>query len=453
MDWRETEILVHIAAPSRAADDTKYRALAAAYLSFEPTTRRHIGFDASEEGEGELAHGSEDGEGDVAHGPEAGERIPAEQRRSQPSQRPAVIKSPIMSFQSAIHNFGSPQLHKPEEGSPQEPQSSWKTPPSIVQDSMLDNTDFVLPEYCTPTRILQYYTSTFSSTQLNTSPVSQRRLNQTLPVSSPLQRTSPRPHPDEDGSSRPRLPPEGPTTVIPGSPGGGNKRPRAITPTAFAVVEETRIASSYPTQQAEPTSPSRAGSAPPPAKRARTSRDPEPGKPLARSASDVGPQRAPNSSSPAPLLDTLVIESPPPLTTHRTLGIADMITDVLASLARELDLAKRFQPASQARALRPFERGYWLVDCAGWDYDLKCSAWAFLADYVRKGAAGWGTTCRRDRDFSWIRVYCWGGVVGHLYLVLYLMSKRRVLYTGTSWVAADGGVVVVMGVRAGAGGG
>ena len=130
-----------------------------------------------------------------------------------------------------------------------------------------------------------------------------------------------------------------------------------------------------------------------------------------------------------------------------------MITDVLASLARELDLAKRFQPASQVRALLPMERGYWLVDCAGWEDDLKRSAWAFLDDYVRKGAAGWGTTCRRDRDFSWIRVYCWGGVVGHLYLVLYLMSKRKVLYTGTRWVAADGRAVVVMGARAGAGGG
>jgi hypothetical protein len=124
-----------------------------------------------------------------------------------------------------------------------------------------------------------------------------------------------------------------------------------------------------------------------------------------------------------------------------------MITDVLASLARNLDLEKRFRPESQTRELRPFERGYWLVDCTTWDPDLKRSAWEYLAKYLGSGAAGWGTTCKRDAAFSWIRLYCWGCVVGHMYLVLYLMSKRRVLYTGTSWIAADGAPVVVMGAK------
>jgi hypothetical protein len=124
-----------------------------------------------------------------------------------------------------------------------------------------------------------------------------------------------------------------------------------------------------------------------------------------------------------------------------------MVTDLLASLARSLNLEKRFQPASQARDLRSFERGYWLVDCSTWEPELKRSAWGFLADYLGKGAAGWGTSCRRDRDFSAIRLYCWGCVVGHMYLVLYLMSKRRVLYTGTSWVGGDGRVAVVMGAK------
>jgi hypothetical protein len=124
-----------------------------------------------------------------------------------------------------------------------------------------------------------------------------------------------------------------------------------------------------------------------------------------------------------------------------------MITEVLARLARELDLPKRYKPESQARALRPFERGYWLVDCSAWEPELKRSAWGFLTDYLGKGAAGWGTSCKRDREFSWIRLYCWGCVTGHMYLVLYLMSKRRVLYTGTRWIGAEGREVVVMGAR------
>jgi hypothetical protein len=124
-----------------------------------------------------------------------------------------------------------------------------------------------------------------------------------------------------------------------------------------------------------------------------------------------------------------------------------MITDVLARLARELNLEKRFRPESQTRDLRPFERGYWLVDCGSWDAELKRAAWGFLTDYLGKGAAGWGTLCRRDRDFSYLRLYCWGCVVGHMYLVLYLASKRKVLYTGTRWIGGDGEAVVVMGAR------
>ena len=143
----------------------------------------------------------------------------------------------------------------------------------------------------------------------------------------------------------------------------------------------------------------------------------------------------------------LEIISPGPLTAQRELHPEDMITEVLARLARELDLSKRYKPESQARDLRPFERGYWLVDCSAWEPELKRSAWGFLTDYLGKGAAGWGTSCKRDRDFSWIRLYCWGCVTGHMYLVLYLMSKRRVLYTGTRWIGAEGREVVVMGAR------
>jgi len=169
----------------------------------------------------------------------------------------------------------------------------------------------------------------------------------------------------------------------------------------------------------------------------------------------MGPRRAAaDSRGPRDQLgfkgdDALEILSPPPLTSNRELCAKDMITDVLASLARELNLERRFRPESQVRELRPLERGYWLVDCSTWDPDLKRSAWAFLADYLGKGAAGWGTSCRRDRDFSSIRLYCWGCVVGHMYLVLYLMSKRRVLYTGASWVDGEGKPVVVMGMRPG----
>lgn len=146
--------------------------------------------------------------------------------------------------------------------------------------------------------------------------------------------------------------------------------------------------------------------------------------------------------------DTLEILSPPPATGQAWLRPEDVITEVLAKLARELDLGRRFQPERQTRPLRPFERGYWRVDCGGWGPALRRDAWAFLADYVgRRGAAGWGVSVRRDAAFERLRLYCWGCAVGHMYLVLYLVSRRQVLYSGMEWIAADGEAVVVMGKR------
>lgn len=79
-----------------------------------------------------------------------------------------------------------------------------------------------------------------------------------------------------------------------------------------------------------------------------------------------------------------------------------------------------------------------------WDRELKESCWSFLADYLGGGAAGWGIWCTRDEGFTRLRMYCWGAVVGHMHLVLYIMSKREVLYTGMEWVDADGEVVIRM---------
>ncbi|EAQ90883.1 hypothetical protein CHGG_02818 [Chaetomium globosum CBS 148.51] len=191
---------------------------------------------------------------------------------------------------------------------------------------------------------------------------------------------------------------------------------------------------------------------------------PSPDKPLTRRSGHIGPPTttttANNNPTPTPttppfpaspslpLTTPLTLHSPPPPTSDTPLHPEDLITDVLARLASSLNLAQRFQPTSQTRPLRPFERGYWLVDCRGWDAALKRSAWGFLASYLAKGAAGWGTSCTRDAGFAWLRVYCWGGVVGHMYLVLYLMSRRRVLETGAEWVGAEGTAVVVVAARA-----
>ncbi len=42
--------------------------------------------------------------------------------------------------------------------------SSWQPPPSVVNDSMPNN-DLTLPQFCSPTRILEYYLSGLESSQ------------------------------------------------------------------------------------------------------------------------------------------------------------------------------------------------------------------------------------------------------------------------------------------------
>ena len=146
-------------------------------------------------------------------------------------------------------------------------------------------------------------------------------------------------------------------------------------------------------------------------------------------------------------LDQLEIVAPPPPTSDRELCPSDMITETLTDLAERVNLQSRYRPQSQTRELRPFERGYWLIDCSSWEPALKESAWELLADYLRNGLVGWGTRCTRDKQFTWIRLYCWGYVVEYMYLVVWVASKRRVRFTGASWIGAEGKSVVIIGAR------
>jgi hypothetical protein len=43
-----------------------------------------------------------------------------------------------------------------------------------------------------------------------------------------------------------------------------------------------------------------------------------------------------------------------------------------------------------------------------------------------------------------VRVYCWGEVARHVYLMLYVASKSKVRKLGLKWIDADGEVVVQM---------
>lgn len=507
----ETEILVHIAAPARAADDVRHRALARAYLDFEPSNVTEVQARARGEVEGDTQLNRREFVGYGIH------------QAPPSSQLNRGIKSPILSFQSAEHNFDSPGLRAVPvtEHCISETQSSWQAPPSEIPDSMPNNhPPFEI--FCTPSRALDFFTSSLDSQHVDSSPLARRRSQRLATASESGRylcsqpRRSPRrpnirqaPGAPETGSLQPSSLPEPslPRLRIPSIPPQSssypgstrdpiNNRPLRARPhssldrelhlpspsdpankiipqspdicvqkrpppqpsqlSTSDIIEETVLYSSNPNQTSvpcsqEPPALARADSEPI-AKRRRTAADPQPGQPLTRSTSDIGPRRQPlvqliSNKPTAYYKSKLQIYAPSPPAAQTDLRPEDVISPVLAKLATELDLSVRFRPQSQTRELRPFERGYWLVETASWPADLKLSAWMFLTDYIEKGIAGWGTSCSRDQDFRWLRLRCWGCVVGHMHLLLYVASRRQVKDMGMKWFGGDGEAVVVMAPR------
>ena len=57
---------------------------------------------------------------------------------------------------------------------------------------------------------------------------------------------------------------------------------------------------------------------------------------------------------------------------------------------------------------------------------------------MTSGKLGWGVWCVRDCAQTYMRVYCFGAAIGHIFLMLYLMSKRKTNEQVTVWYAGAG---------------
>ncbi|CAP79790.1 Pc12g01630 [Penicillium rubens Wisconsin 54-1255] len=164
-------------------------------------------------------------------------------------------------------------------------------------------------------------------------------------------------------------------------------------------------------------------------------------------------------------LSTLPLEIHPPKPPISTAPYTTHITPTLSMLAERLNPARTYKPSSQTRPLDPLERGYWLVHLAienqiqnqdqntrTWPYPLFHAFWSFLSDFVgRDGRAGWGVWCILEAAPSTLshthvslKVYTWGEVAMHVYLLLYLASERRVRGMGVQWRDAREEVVIQM---------
>jgi hypothetical protein len=170
------------------------------------------------------------------------------------------------------------------------------------------------------------------------------------------------------------------------------------------------------------------------------------------------------------------------------------VTPTLQALADRMKLASRFSPSQQTRALHPLERGYWFIqnitiqqDTDGseiqpqpptnrtlqiWTLSFFSQFWCFLRDFLIEGRAGWGVWCLLEESSSPnpsrqmadsldsveeripssptaksvnLKIYTWGEVAPHIYMLLFLATERRVRkLQGVEWRDARDETVIKM---------
>jgi hypothetical protein len=519
------DILVHVTAPSTGQHDAKYRALARAYLNFEPL--QLLEFAHEHENEHDLV----EDEAELANSQLQEELLVStqEERESEASYRPAdesesaalsslstqsrCLDSLLypeaafsqLSFDGVDHNLGSPKVRRPLDQSilparSQDSQDSWIVPPSTVADSQPELQSvvgrFLSPGQALESILLQLQNSAQPPSSMHDGP---SLLDQTkyplerdlLPVID--QTLSPA---DDDlaaGEQSPQVPnlskkteSTHPASYI-SSLNQPNPSARSISPSTSkrarshspqilrsrnqnivssqdnGVIdrakdlglnqEENHQSSSTPT---ELMSDSLLVSTVPfdsPRKRLRVEE-------FCLTTSELISSRivaeviTPSSEHYKPMwLNKLEVRPPSPAVGIVNLAPESFITETLRKVGSKVP-STMYKPLEQKRELREMERGYWQLDCRGFNADLRIRCWERLAHNISTCRLGWGVWCVRDEnlfsdlpvtdDLMSIRVYCWGITVDYLYLYLISISEKKIRGSGARWVGGDGQDIIIM---------
>ncbi|GAB1743681.1 hypothetical protein NU219Hw_g606t1 [Hortaea werneckii] len=159
------------------------------------------------------------------------------------------------------------------------------------------------------------------------------------------------------------------------------------------------------------------------------------------------------SASPA-ALQTLPLAIHPPEPEAALAKFTTHITYHLNFLAESSFAKDSYKPVTIVREPDRLERGHWLLPSSGisvWPATLQLDFWEFLGQFISSGNGGWGLWCAREihqgddrSSLGTVRVYCWGEVVKHVYLLLYTASQSKVRKLGLQWVDGEGKIVVQM---------
>jgi len=485
----DVEILVHTTAPSRGQDDARYRALARAYVGFQPQTRQILkvepvsnevdvlGERVQSQLQGALTQSTqEERESAASYRPEEEENPSTGRRTSMESESlelsshaHSLMQSPMVSFNSVLDNIDSPvfrglvtrdeQISRRQQS--QDSSDSWRRLPSSVADSQPEN-ERPVPAFTSPSRILELYLPRRDDAD-QCSPELGNEERRAYERDAGNTSETREPMPDSFESSR-----------LPSSP-SPNKRPRRNADTASGSGSHDPPFTQDPNLDLKrkwPESSSgeiRTSSAPPRAvdDSAMPANVPLPSLPMSprkrqRTANLASENIVITTSMPSSQIakelrssppstekisawsNALEIRPAPPATSTADLDPETFITDDMHRLAARMPAARLFCPVAQSRDLRPMERGYWSLNCDSWDDGLRSRCWNYLGDRVTKNRLGWGVWCIRDADHLTLRVYCWGIIVDYIYLLLYLASEGKIKNIGASWIGGDGEAILKM---------
>lgn len=149
------------------------------------------------------------------------------------------------------------------------------------------------------------------------------------------------------------------------------------------------------------------------------------------------------------------INPPPPPTALST--FSTHITPSLRILTTNPDISDRYKPHSVLRLLLPTERGRWQFSAQSWGLEVQIAFWQFLQRIIGSGNAGWGVWCHRpnmnesggteggvSKGLGVVQLFCWGEVVQHVYLMLFVASKSQIRKVRAQWIDSEEEVVVQM---------
>jgi hypothetical protein len=144
---------------------------------------------------------------------------------------------------------------------------------------------------------------------------------------------------------------------------------------------------------------------------------------------------------------------PPPPPTGSDSFVSHITPQLRSQFWDSEELQGKYKPFPH-RALGQSERGYWQFDTRAWSPKIQIKFWVFLQSNIGSGVSGWGIWCLRENDMTGdegreethelgiVKVFCWGEVVGHVWLLCYVASQARLKRVESQWVDAGGEVVV-----------